>query len=84
APKRERSRARAAGAEASASRSAARAAEPRSLKLDVRDLASIYLGGVRPSVLARAGRITASSNGALELADRMFASTRAPHLSIWF
>ncbi|MRX42222.1 GNAT family N-acetyltransferase [Agromyces kandeliae] len=84
APKRERSRARAAGAEASGSRSAARAAEPRSLKLDVRDLASIYLGGVRPSVLARAGRITASSNGALDLADRMFASTRAPHLSIWF
>ncbi|GAA1059226.1 GNAT family N-acetyltransferase [Agromyces bracchium] len=84
APKRERSRARAAGSEGSGSRAAARAAEPRSLKLDVRDLASIYLGGVRPSVLARAGRITASSNGALELADRMFASTRAPHLSIWF
>ncbi|WP_353813414.1 GNAT family N-acetyltransferase [Agromyces sp. SYSU T00266] len=84
APKRERARARAASAEGSGSRSAARAAEPRSLKLDVRDLASIYLGGVRPSVLARAGRITASSSGALELADRMFASTRAPHLSIWF
>lgn len=84
APKRERSRARAANADGSGSRSAARAAEPRTLTLDVRDLGSIYLGGVRPSVLARAGRITASSNGALELADRMFASTRTPHLSIWF
>ncbi|GAA2041116.1 GNAT family N-acetyltransferase [Agromyces tropicus] len=88
APKRERARARAAGTESggsrSASRSASRAAEPRSLKLDVRDLASIYLGGVRPSVLARAGRITASTQGAIELADRMFASTRTPHLSIWF
>jgi hypothetical protein len=50
----------------------------------VRDLASIYLGGVRPSVLARAGRITEGSKGAIELADRMFASPRTPHLSIWF
>lgn len=81
APQRERARARAAGEPGGR---AARAAEPRSVKLDVRDLASIYLGGVRPSVLARAGRITESSKGAIELADRMFASPRTPHLSIWF
>ncbi|BDZ53964.1 hypothetical protein GCM10025870_10370 [Agromyces marinus] len=82
APRRERSRSRSTSAEQVGSR--ARTAEPRSLKLDVRDLGSIYLGGVRPSVLARAGRITASNAGALDLADRMFAATRAPHLSIWF
>lgn len=81
APQRERARARAAGESGGR---AARAAEPRSLRLDVRDLASIYLGGVRPSVLARAGRITESSKGAVDLADRMFASPRTPHLSIWF
>ncbi|MGR2753365.1 GNAT family N-acetyltransferase [Agromyces arachidis] len=81
APQRERARARAAGESGGR---AARAAEPRSIRLDVRDLASIYLGGVRPSVLARAGRITETSKGAIELADRMFASPRAPHLSIWF
>jgi predicted acetyltransferase len=80
-PQRERARARAVGESGGR---AARAAEPRSLKLDVRDLASIYLGGVRPSVLARAGRITETSKGAVELADRMFASPRTPHLSIWF
>lgn len=83
-PRRERARNRAAGSEAGGSRAASRAAEPRSMRLHVRDLASIYLGGVRPSVLARAGRITEASPGALELADRMFASPRTPHLSIWF
>jgi predicted acetyltransferase len=80
-PQRERARVRASGESGAR---AARAAEPRTLKLDVSDLASIYLGGVRPSVLARAGRITETSKGAIELADRMFASPRAPHLSIWF
>lgn len=80
-PQRERARARAAGESGGR---AARAAEPRSIRLDVRDLASIYLGGVRPSVLARAGRITEASRGAIELAERMFASARTPHLSIWF
>lgn len=84
APKRERSRARASDGEPAGSRAVSRAAAPRSIRLHVRDLASIYLGGVRPSVLARAGRITEASPGALELADRMFASTRTPHLSIWF
>ncbi|WP_353828697.1 GNAT family N-acetyltransferase [Agromyces sp. SYSU T0242] len=84
APKRERNRSRASSAESSGSRAASRAAEPRSLRLDVRDLGSIYLGAVRPSVLARAGRITPSSKGAIELADRMFASSPVPHLSMWF
>ncbi|GGI43719.1 putative acetyltransferase [Agromyces flavus] len=84
APKRERSRSRGADASTGGARAASRAAAPRSMRLHVRDLASIYLGGVRPSVLARAGRIAEASPGALELADRMFASPRTPHLSIWF
>ncbi len=53
------------------------------LKLGVQELGAIYLGGVRPSVLARATRITAPA-GSLTLADRMFAAERTPHLSIWF
>ncbi|ANJ26172.1 GNAT family N-acetyltransferase [Agromyces aureus] len=54
------------------------------LRLDVRELGAIYLGGVRPSVLARAGRIEELSPGSLALADRLFAAPRTPHLSIWF
>ncbi|WP_448003547.1 GNAT family N-acetyltransferase [Agromyces bauzanensis] len=54
------------------------------LKLGVQELGAIYLGGVRPSVLARATRITAPAAGSLPLADRMFAADRTPHLSIWF
>ncbi|MDF2574134.1 MAG: family N-acetyltransferase [Agromyces sp.] len=53
------------------------------LKLGVQELGAVYLGGVRPSVLARAGRIT-SNAATLALADRMFAADRTPHLSIWF
>jgi predicted acetyltransferase len=65
-------------------RSRARATETRGLRLGAEELAAIYLGGVRPSLLARASRITELSRGSLELADRMFASDRAPQLSIWF
>lgn len=58
-------------------------AGPR-LKLGVQELGAIYLGGVRPSLLARAARITESTRGSLAVADRLFASERTPHLSIWF
>ncbi|GAA1822860.1 GNAT family N-acetyltransferase [Agromyces salentinus] len=54
------------------------------LRLDARELASIYLGGTRASVLARAGRITELAPGSLALADRLFHAPRTPHLSIWF
>jgi len=54
------------------------------LRLGVQELGAIYLGGVRPSVLARAARITETSRRSIPLADRMFASERTPHLSIWF
>ncbi len=60
------------------------AASGPGLELGVQELGAIYLGGVRPSVLARAGRITESSPRSLTLADRMFAAERTPHLSIWF
>jgi hypothetical protein len=50
----------------------------------VQELGAIYLGGVRPSVLARAGRLAEVAPGSIALADRMFASERTPHLSIWF
>ncbi|RXZ73064.1 GNAT family N-acetyltransferase [Agromyces albus] len=54
------------------------------IRLGVQELGAIYLGGVRPSVLARAGRLAEVAPGSIALADRMFASERTPHLSIWF
>jgi predicted acetyltransferase len=54
------------------------------IHLGVHELGAIFLGGVRPSVLARAGRVTPSVPRAIELADRMFLGQRTPHLSIWF
>ncbi len=47
------------------------------LEMSVADLAAIYFGGVRPSVLERAGRIEARSDGALKTADAMFATAKA-------
>ena len=48
------------------------------LSLSVADLGAVYLGGTRPSVLARAGRIREHTAGALTLADAMFGWHRAP------
>ena len=53
------------------------------LALSVADLASILLGGVRPSTLRAAGRIAGDADAALDL-ERMFASPRVPHLSFWY
>ena len=52
-------------------------AEP-DLVLGASELGSVYLGGVRFGTLARAGRITERSPGALARADRMFAVGVAP------
>ncbi|HVF75127.1 MAG TPA: GNAT family N-acetyltransferase [Acidimicrobiales bacterium] len=52
-------------------------AEP-DLHLPVDALGSIYLGGVLPSALAAAGRITELKPGALAVADAMFPSPTAP------
>lgn len=47
------------------------------LRLDRAALGSIYLGGVRASLLARAGRITGAPS-AIALADRLFDHTPSP------
>jgi predicted acetyltransferase len=48
------------------------------LALGPSELGAALLGGVRPSTLARAGRIAERSPGALRRADAMLASDRAP------
>jgi len=55
-----------------------RAKRKADLTLDIRDLGAIYLGGVKASTLARAGRIEENTKGALTRADLLFASERAP------
>lgn len=54
------------------------------LSLDVRDLSSLYLGGVAPSTLVRAGHVRACRPGAAALADTLFRAERAPHCLHWF
>jgi predicted acetyltransferase len=49
------------------------------LVLDRTALGAIYLGGFRPSVLARAQRITEATTGALRRADVFFSADRMPH-----
>lgn len=48
------------------------------LGLDVADLGAAYLGGVRFSLLARAGRVTEHTPGALARADHMFGVDPLP------
>jgi predicted acetyltransferase len=55
----------------------ARAEAAPDLTLDRAALGSIYLGGVAPSLLARAGRVAGSAE-AIARADRWFASPVAP------
>jgi predicted acetyltransferase len=52
--------------------------------LTLADLGAIYLGGVKPSTLAAAGRITEERTGALGRADAAFASPVAPFCSTDF
>lgn len=61
-----------AGAECRATDAAA------DLALDVADLGAAYLGGVRFSTLARAGRVVAQTPDALARADALFSSEPAP------
>jgi predicted acetyltransferase len=62
----------------------AKAGEPTDLVLGLGDLASIYLGGCRPSVLAQAGRAQEARPGALARADAAFASRLAPFCGTHF
>jgi predicted acetyltransferase len=48
------------------------------LLLNVADLAAMYLGAVRPSTLARAGRVEERTAGSITRADAMFATDVAP------
>ena len=48
------------------------------LRLDVGDLGSAYLGGFTFAELARAGRVEELAEGAVERADALFRTTRAP------
>ena len=52
-------------------------AEP-GLRLDVRELGSVYLGGFSFRQLARAGRVEELVEGAVARADALFATDRAP------
>ena len=54
------------------------------LQMAVAELSSIYFGGVAPSMLAAAGRITTETPAALALADTMFVTQPAPHCPIEF
>ncbi|MGK3201740.1 GNAT family N-acetyltransferase [Amycolatopsis sp. MEPSY49] len=54
------------------------------LSLDVTDLGSVYLGGVAPSTLVRAGHVRVHHADAAALADTLFRTERAPHCLHWF
>lgn len=53
--------------------------EAADLTLGVAELGAIYLGGTNASVLARAGRIDEHAAGALQRADVLFGTDRAPY-----
>ncbi len=56
---------------------------PADVTLSVSALSSILLGGVRAATLREAGLITADESAVRSL-DSLFASTRAPYLSLWY
>ncbi|MDP9075465.1 MAG: GNAT family N-acetyltransferase [Actinomycetota bacterium] len=58
--------------------------EKADLVLGLAELGAIYLGGVRPSALAAAGRIREVRAGALTVADQVFVSPVAPFCSLDF
>lgn len=52
--------------------------ESPDLRLRVTELGSLYLGGFRASVLARAGLVDELTSGSLDAADALFATRPAP------
>jgi len=52
--------------------------------MDGAALGSIYLGGFRPSELARGGRIEARDAEVLRRADHFFAADQMPHATSGF
>ncbi|QYG94550.1 GNAT family N-acetyltransferase [Iamia sp. SCSIO 61187] len=57
---------------------------PADLVLGAEELGALALGGVPPTTLARAGRITEERPGALAVADTLFRAERAPHCATMF
>ena len=54
------------------------------LSMDVATLSALYLGGVKASILAQAGRILEHTPGSLAAFDTLFRSEVTPHLSYWY
>jgi predicted acetyltransferase len=63
---------------------AAASTDEPDLSLEVADLGAAYLGGVRFSTLARAGRVVAHTPDALGRADALFASEPQPYCATGF
>ena len=61
-----------------------RTGEDADLRLDVAELGATYLGGVRFTTLAAAGRVIERTPGALRRADQLFASDPAPWCTTTF
>lgn len=61
-----------------------RTSRPVDLEMGIGELGSLYLGGVRASDLARAGRVREVTPGALEKADAAFSSSPQPWSATWF
>jgi predicted acetyltransferase len=57
---------------------AAGAGEDPDLRLNIRALGSVYLGGVAPTLLAAGGQIEELAAGSLAVADRLLTTTPAP------
>jgi predicted acetyltransferase len=64
--------------------SAERVRRRSDLQVDRASLGAIYLGGVRPSTLARAGRIECRHRDVMRRADAFFLADRQPHCSTGF
>lgn len=60
----------------------ARTGDPADLTLGVRELGSIYLGGVTLRALASAGQVAEHTPGAVRAVSRAFASDIAPFLAL--
>ena len=52
--------------------------------MTVRELSSLYLGGVSATNLVRSGRVREEREGSAAAIDRSFRTPRAPWLSVWF
>lgn len=63
---------------------ARRTDEPAGLALDASALASLYLGGARPSALALTGRLRVLDPAALDAADQLFTTDVVPWCGTFF